>query len=86
MKTAFAQRHAQVGGEGANLADLAASLQAAIADCLADRTKQAMQKFAANHGPSTLMIAGGVAANATIFQQLKMEAGKAGFKLDISRI
>ena len=81
LKTAFAQRHAQLAGEEKTVADLAASLQAAIADCLADRTKQAMQKFAATHGPSTLMIAGGVAANTTIFAQLEKEALKAGFRI-----
>ena len=83
LKTAFAQRHAQLEGVDEAVADLAASLQAAIADCLADRTKQAMQQFAANHGPSTLVIAGGVAANATIFAQLEKEALKAGFRLSV---
>ena len=42
-----------------------------------------MEKFTANHGLSTLVIAGGVAANATIFQQLKKEAGRAGFRLSV---
>ena len=83
MKTAFAQRHAQLEGVSDTVPDLAASLQAAIADCLADRAKQAMQQFAANHGPSTLVIAGGVAANATIFAQLEREALKAGFRLSV---
>lgn len=81
LKTALAQRHAQLAESGASLADLAASLQAAIADCLADRTKRAMTRFAAVHGPQTLVIAGGVAANRTIFDQLKIETANAGFDL-----
>ena len=83
LKTAFAQRHAQLGGTSGATTDLAASLQAAIADCLADRTKQAMQRFAASHGPAILVIAGGVAANATIFAQLEKEALKAGFGISV---
>ncbi len=83
LKTAFAQRHAQLGETSGAITDLAASLQAAIADCLADRTKQAMQRFAASHGPTTLVIAGGVAANATIFAQLEKETLKAGFGISV---
>ena len=54
------------------MADLAASLQAAIADCLADRTKQAMTRFrdeffTRNGQQPFLVIAGGVAANHYIF-------------------
>lgn len=83
LKTAFVQRHAQLERASEFMADLAASLQAAIADCLADRTKRAMQQFAARHGPSTLVIAGGVAANEAIFQQLEAEAEKAGFRISV---
>ena len=83
LKTAFAQRHSQLGGLSETIADLAASLQAAIADCLADRTKRAMQRFAASHGPTTLVIAGGVAANAAIFAQLEKVAEKAGFGISV---
>ena len=90
LKTALATKLAQLGGvQTAPINDLAASLQAAIADCLADRTKRAMQIFAtdiniSNHGISTantLVIAGGVAANKTIFNQLQTEAESAGFQI-----
>ena len=47
LKTALANRLKQLGGvEQAPLHDLAASLQAAIADCLSDRSQRAMCQFA----------------------------------------
>jgi len=53
-------------------ADLAASFQQAVADCLADRTAHAIRMFRAAHpGGDTLVIAGGVAANRTIRAQLE---------------
>ncbi|MEC8642071.1 MAG: tRNA (adenosine(37)-N6)-threonylcarbamoyltransferase complex transferase subunit TsaD [Pseudomonadota bacterium] len=83
LKTAVATRHAALAGadDDAAPADLAASLQAAIADCLADRAGRAMNRFAAAHGASTLVIAGGVAANRAIFTRLQAEAAGAGFDL-----
>jgi N6-L-threonylcarbamoyladenine synthase len=83
LKTAVATRHAALADAGgdAGPADLAASLQAAIADCLADRARRAMNRFAATHGASTLVIAGGVAANRAIFARLESEAAAAGFDL-----
>jgi len=83
LKTAVATRHAALAGAGddATPADLAASLQAAIADCLADRARRAMIRFAATHGAATLVIAGGVAANRAIFDRLETEAAEAGFGL-----
>ena len=90
LKTALATRHAacmaddlkaSVGSQ--DLANLAASLQLAIADCLADRTKRAMERFAAAHGPSTLVIAGGVAANQAIFETLSTVANGAGFAISV---
>ena len=83
LKTAVATRHAALAGsdDDAAPADLAASLQAAIADCLADRARRAMDRFAAAHGASTLVIAGGVAANRAIFTRLESEAAGAGFNL-----
>ena len=83
LKTALATRHAGLAGTDASLADLAASLQAAIADCLADRTRRAMARFAASHGAATLVIAGGVAANRAIYARLEAEAEKAGFDLSV---
>ena len=85
LKTAVATRFAAIeasGGE-AGISDLAAALQAAIADCLADRAKRAMARFAETHGPATLVLAGGVAANRAIFARLETEAGKAGFALSV---
>ena len=84
LKTAVATRFAALGHDGpdteaGSINDLAAALQAAIADCLADRAKRAMARFAAAHGPATLVIAGGVAANKAIFERLEAEAGRAGF-------
>ena len=81
LKTAVATRHAALSEMDATPADLAASLQAAIADCLADRARHAMRQFAATHGPTTLVIAGGVAANSAIFTQLETEASRSGFSL-----
>ena len=85
LKTAVATRFAAIeaGGGEAGISDLAAALQAAIADCLADRAKRAMARFAETHGPATLVIAGGVAANRAIFARLETEAGKAGFALSV---
>ena len=83
LKTAVATRFAALSEDGADLPDLAASLQAAIADCLADRAKRAMARFAEAHGPATLVIAGGVAANKAIFARLKTEAETAGFALSV---
>ena len=90
LKTALATRHAacvaddsQASVESQDLANLAASLQRAIADCLADRTKRAMERFAEAHGPSTLVIAGGVAANRAIFETLSTVAQGAGFAINV---
>ena len=47
----------------------------------ADRARHAMERFAAAHGASALVIAGGVAANKAIFARLEAEAGDEGFDL-----
>jgi N6-L-threonylcarbamoyladenine synthase len=48
-------------------ADIAASFQAAAADVLADRARNAIERFRAEHpGGTTLVVAGGVAANETL--------------------
>lgn len=44
-------------------ADIAASFQQAVVDCLVDRTRRAL---AASEGVTALVVAGGVAANATV--------------------
>ena len=84
LKTAVATRHAALTSDAADVTtgsinDLAAALQAAIADCLADRAKRAMARFTWEHGMATLVIAGGVAANKAIFARLESEAERAGF-------
>ena len=89
LKTALANKLQKLGGpNAAPVADLAASLQAAIADCLADRTKQAMTRFLYEFPPADgqqpfLVIAGGVAANHYIFSQLQENANAAGFQLSV---
>ena len=90
LKTALANRLKQLGRvEQAPIHDLAASLQAAIADCLADRSQKAMRQFAIDylaHSPETqpvLVIAGGVASNKYIFAQLADTAAKNGFRLSV---
>ena len=85
----MASKLQKLGGPNiAPVADLAASLQAAIADCLVDRTKQAMirfrDEFPTEDGQQPfLVIAGGVAANQYIFNQLHGHANAAGFQLSV---
>jgi N6-L-threonylcarbamoyladenine synthase len=61
-------------------ADLAASFQAAVADVMADRARHAMAIFRRTHPATALVVAGGVAANATLRQALTTEANRAGFR------
>ncbi len=60
-------------------ADLAAAFQQAAGDVLADRIGNAMSVFAAQHGPRTLVVAGGVAANAHLRERLAQCASARGF-------
>ena len=60
-------------------ADLCASFQAAVADVLARKTARAMALFAAEHGPTAIAVAGGVAANRLIRAGLARKAEAAGF-------
>ncbi len=63
-------------------ADLAASFQAAVADVLEDRAKRALRRFHADTGmPGPLVVAGGVAANATLRSRLAAAAETAGTRL-----
>ena len=67
---------------GRDAADLAAAFQAAVADSLADRAGRAMAGFVLRHGaPATLVVSGGVAANAAIRAALGEAAQRAGFAL-----
>jgi tRNA N6-adenosine threonylcarbamoyltransferase len=61
-------------------ADAAASLQAAIGDCLLDRTEHALAMFrAAYPAGHTLVVAGGVAANEALRGRLAHLARRGGF-------
>jgi N6-L-threonylcarbamoyladenine synthase len=78
LKTAVRQIVEEKGQENIR-ADMAASLQSAIADILADRTQNALQILHAEKQPVTaLVVAGGVAANKAIGQALTQLAAKAG--------
>lgn len=60
-------------------ADIAASFQAAVADVLADRARNAIARFQAVHpGGTTLVVAGGVAANETLRTALADTAQSCG--------
>ena len=61
-------------------ADLAASFQEAVADVMADRARHAMAIFRRTHPATALVVAGGVAANATLRQALATAAERAGFR------
>ena len=72
LKTALAETVRRAGPlDDRARADLAAALQAAIVDCLLDRTARAAAGFTARHGRGhALVAAGGVAANAALRPQL----------------
>ncbi len=63
-------------------ADIAASFQLAVAEVLADRAAHAMTAFAAAHPVGRLLVvAGGVAANATLRAALDGAAARHGFRM-----
>jgi N6-L-threonylcarbamoyladenine synthase len=64
-----------------DVADLAASFQAAVVDIVRDRTKHAMRSFASRDSGGTLVIAGGVAANEALRAALAEETATHGFRL-----
>lgn len=65
-----------------DIADLCASFQAAIVDCVIDRTRVAIRVFRREIGsPSALVVAGGVGANRAIRQALQRSATEAGLRL-----
>ncbi|WP_342363554.1 tRNA (adenosine(37)-N6)-threonylcarbamoyltransferase complex transferase subunit TsaD [Terrarubrum flagellatum] len=68
---------------GADVADLCASFQAAIVDVLVDRIRFALRAFrdATNEPPRALVVAGGVAANGAIRQALVRLAAEIGLRL-----
>jgi N6-L-threonylcarbamoyladenine synthase len=68
-----------------DVADLAASFQASVGDCLCDRVGRALVQFAATHdlepGARRLVVAGGVAANRYLRARLAAVAEAQGFDL-----
>ncbi len=80
LKTAAA-RLAEGLTEEADRRDLAAAVQTAIADQLAERSIRAMQNYAAAHGADQrrFVVAGGVAANQAVRVRLTAAAADKGF-------
>ena len=67
---------------GRDVADLCAGFQAAVADVLADRAGNAIAAFREHCvGGDTLVVAGGVAANAALRARLAEVAESAGLRL-----
>ncbi len=62
------------------VADLAASFQEAVVDCLVGKSMQALEQT----GLGTLCVGGGVAANARLRHRLAEEAQRRGFRLFIA--
>lgn len=84
LKTAVRQRLEALPSQelaDADAADLAAGLQAAIADVLADRCANAIDLFREQGGAGPLVVAGGVAANRAIGDRLAAVAQAAGMDL-----
>lgn len=71
-----------------NVADIAASFQAAVAEIIAVRSAQALERFATDFPgePIRLVVAGGVAANRTIATALEAVCAKAGASLIVPPI
>ncbi|MBM3599564.1 MAG: tRNA (adenosine(37)-N6)-threonylcarbamoyltransferase complex transferase subunit TsaD [Alphaproteobacteria bacterium] len=86
LKTALRHALAGIGRDAHTIgeqdrADLAAGFQAAVADALADRTSRALDRFVDEFGsPTTLVVAGGVAANQAVRTRLTRTAERAGFR------
>jgi N6-L-threonylcarbamoyladenine synthase len=81
LKTAL--RHLLAAEPGpptaARVASIAAAFQEAVADALADRTRNALKRFLSEHGPGgTLVVAGGVAANRLLRRRLGELAAATG--------
>ncbi len=87
LKTAVRHKVAELSaGEAAGLAprdvaDLAASFQGAVAEVLADRCVNALERFQAAGAGGPLVIAGGVAANQTLRARLAEAAESAGSRM-----
>lgn len=83
LKTAAARIVESKDLDDQGKADLCASFQAAIADCLAEKTRRALDGFGAdNEGDEIrVVVAGGVAANQKIREALYQVARSAGAEL-----
>ena len=80
LKTAV--RHAIAADPAPAAADVAASFQAAVGDCLADRVANAAALAKRDHPALRhLVVAGGVAANGFLRQRLSQSASAAGLEL-----
>jgi len=79
LKTAVINylHRAQQKGEAVNHADVAASFRQAVVDVLVDKTLVAAKR----HGTQTIMLAGGVAANKLLREQLSARAVDNGLRL-----
>jgi N6-L-threonylcarbamoyladenine synthase len=80
LKTAIRETIAAVGtADPATISDLAAAVEQAISDSLTDRTARAVRWFRARYPQGTsLVAAGGVAANARLRARLAALAGASG--------
>ena len=87
LKTALRQQAEKLQPlTDAHIADLAAGFQAAIIDCLVDRSENAMQAFRArlgNRAAMPLVVAGGVAANQALRGALQNAARAHGFDMHV---
>ncbi|MFN3213786.1 MAG: tRNA (adenosine(37)-N6)-threonylcarbamoyltransferase complex transferase subunit TsaD [Henriciella sp.] len=82
LKTAAARVVEAEDLDAQGQSDLCASFQLAIADCLAEKTRRALDVFKAGQSSETrLVVAGGVAANQTIRSALDEVAQAAGARL-----
>ncbi len=82
LKTAAARVVEAEALDAQGEADLCASFQAAIAECLAEKTRRALSAFAEEQsGEIRLVVAGGVAANQMIRSALNQVAEAAGASL-----
>ena len=87
LKTAVAQLVAKISGADGklapeNAADVAASFQAALADAVCDRTRNALETFASVYPRArTLVVSGGVAANGHLRTRLGVLAEQYDFDL-----
>jgi N6-L-threonylcarbamoyladenine synthase len=83
LKTAVARQAAEIENPTEkDVADIAASFQAAVGDVLCDRTERAMQRFSdENLGAGRFVVAGGVAANKALRSRLGEIANKCNYTL-----